>query len=228
MDRKNDDIVERAIVALTDGEPILIHDFEDRENETDLVIAASKITHTLIARFRNEAGGLICVAISDEASEVLGLPFLSDMIDHPLTENGDLKYDTRSAFSLPVNHRDTYTGITDIDRETTIKRLAEVAHAAEIGEYTAEQFVKEFRSPGHVQILRSAPSLKERRGHTELGIALSKAAGMEPAVVVCEMLDDVSGKASSKEEMQEYAKKNGLLFVEGKILVEALEGKPNK
>ena len=56
MDGKNDDIVERAIVDLTAGEPILIHDFEDRENETDLVIAASKMTHTLIARFRNEAG----------------------------------------------------------------------------------------------------------------------------------------------------------------------------
>ena len=51
---------------------------------------------------------------------------------------------------------------------------------------------------------------------------------MEPAVVVCEMLDDVSGKASSKEDMQEYAEKNGLLFVEGKMLVEALEGKPDK
>ena len=228
MDRTNDDIVERAIVALSNGEPILIHDFEDRENETDLVIAASKITHALIARFRNEAGGLICVAISDSAAKSLELPFLSDIIDHPLTDSSDLKYDTRSAFSLPVNHRDTYTGITDIDREMTIKRLAEVAHSAEIGEYTAEQFIKEFRSPGHVQILRSAPSLKERRGHTELGIALAKAAGMEPAVVVCEMLDDESGKASSKTEMQEYAKRNGLLFIEGKALVEAIEGKPKK
>ena len=228
MDRTNDDIVERAIVALSNGEPILIHDFEDRENETDLVIAASKITHALIARFRNEAGGLICVAISDSAAKSLELPFLSDIIDHPLTDCSDLKYDTRSAFSLPVNHRDTYTGITDIDREMTIKRLAEVAHSAEIGEYTAEQFIKEFRSPGHVQILRSAPSLKERRGHTELGIALAKAAGMEPAVVVCEMLDDESGKASSKTEMQEYAKRNGLLFIEGKALVEAIEGKPKK
>lgn len=228
MDRTNDDIVERAIVALSKGEPILIHDFEDRENETDLVIAASKITHALIARFRNEAGGLICVAISDSAAKALELPFLSDIIDHPLTDSSDLKYDTRSAFSLPVNHRDTYTGITDIDREMTIKRLAEVAHSAEIGEYTAEQFIKEFRSPGHVQILRSAPSLKERRGHTELGIALAKAAGMEPAVVVCEMLDDESGKASSKTEMQEYAKRNGLLFIEGKALVEAIEGKPKK
>ncbi len=51
---------------------------------------------------------------------------------------------------------------------------------------------------------------------------------MEPAVVVCEMLDDVSGRASSKEDMQEYAEKNGLLFIEGKMLVEALEGKLDK
>ena len=228
MDGNNDEIVERAIVALSNGEPILVYDFEDRENETDLVIAASKITHTLIARFRNEAGGLICVAISDGAAKSLGLPFLSDIIDHPLTDSSDLKYDTRSAFSLPVNHRDTYTGITDIDREITIKRLAEVAHSAEIGEYTAEQFIKEFRSPGHVQILRSASSLKERRGHTELGIALAKAAEMEPAVVLCEMLDDENGKASSKEDMQKYAEKNGLLFVEGKVLVETLEGEAKK
>tara|TARA_B100000029_G_C17518599_1_gene938985 strand:- start:507 stop:1187 length:681 start_codon:yes stop_codon:yes gene_type:complete len=225
MDVTNREVIERAIAAFSEGVPILIHDFDDRENETDLVVAASKITPELISMFRNEAGGLVCVAISDGVAEALNLPFLSDMIDHQLTESGDLKYDTRSAFSLPVNHRDTYTGITDIDRSITIKRIAEVSSDVERGEYNAEQFAKEFRSPGHVQILRSAPSLEERKGHTELGIAIAKAANMEPAVVVCEMLDDINGKASSKENMKKYAKINGLLFIEGKVLVEELEGK---
>ena len=216
------DTVEAAIKSFSEGKPVLIHDFEERENEIDLVVSASAITHSMISQFRNDAGGLVCVAVSKDVADILELPFLSELINHPLTLGDDLKYDTRSAFSLPVNHRDTYTGITDIDRELTIKEISRAAESAEKGEYTAAQFVKSFRSPGHVQILRAAGSLEERKGHTELGIALSKAAGMGPAVVVCEMLDDESGKASSKKDAENYANENGLSFVGGKELIESL------
>ncbi len=215
--------IEAAIKSFSEGKPVLIHDFEERENEIDFVVSASAINHSLISQFRNDAGGLICVAVSKDVADALELPFFSELINHPLTLIDDLKYDIRSAFSLPVNHRSTYTGITDIDRELTIKEISRAAEGAEKGEYTAAQFVKNFRSPGHVQILRAAGSLEERRGHTELGIALSKAAGMGPSVVVCEMLDDKSGKASSKKDAEDYANENGLSFIGGKELVESLE-----
>jgi len=64
---------------------------------------------------RNDAGGLICVAVADSVADAFGLPFLADALDHPAV-NDDPEYDDRSSFSLPVNHRETFTGITDEDR----------------------------------------------------------------------------------------------------------------
>ncbi len=215
--------VGRAVEAFQAGDPVLIHDFDDREGEIDLVYPAGAVTAEAVARLRNDAGGLICVALSDEVAEALELPFLVDQIDHPTAGDHDLQYDARSSFSLPINHRNTFTGITDEDRALTITQLASAATAAVAGDYDAEDFAREFRSPGHVTLLRGAPNLLgDRLGHTELGLALVEAAGLPPAVVVCEMLDDETGGALSVQDARAYAERNGFVFLEGKRLVEQL------
>ncbi len=121
---------------------------------------------------RNDAGGLVCVALSDRVAEALELPFLQEVISHPTAADHDLAYDERSSFSLTVNHRDTFTGITDDDRSLTIQELAAVA-----ADPDPDAFSDAFRSPGHVHLLRAAPDgLADRDGHTELALALAAAA----------------------------------------------------
>ncbi len=210
--------------AFRAGDPVLIHDFADREGETDLVYPASAVTAADVARLRNDAGGLICVAVTDGVADAFGLPFLADEIDHPAAASHDLSYDERSSFSLTVNHRETFTGITDEDRALTISELGSAADAARVRDsYDAETLAEAFRTPGHVHLLRGAPDgLDDRTGHTELGLALAEAAGCPPAVVVCEMLDDESGHALTPEAARAYADRNGLTYVEGSDLVEQL------
>ena len=127
--------VKRGIEYVRRGKLVLIYDAEDREGETDFVVPASFITPQQVAYFRNEAGGLICVAISPTAADRLGLPLMSDILSNVNDDfsylkkivegQGDLQYDKRSSFSLWVNHRDTFTGITDRDRALTIKKIDE-------------------------------------------------------------------------------------------------------
>ncbi|MEE6209700.1 3,4-dihydroxy-2-butanone-4-phosphate synthase [Salarchaeum sp. III] len=212
-----DTSVDAAIEAFRDGRPVLVHDFADREGEVDLVYPARSVTPAAVARMRTDAGGLICVALSHEVADAFDLPFLVDEIDHPAADGGDLGYDSRSSFSLPVNHRDTYTGITDDDRARTI---TELGHAAADPDNT--DFAAEFRAPGHVHVLRAAPSLAHRTGHTELGVALAAAADREPAAVVCEMLDEETGGARSVDDARAYADRHDLVFVEGAALVDEL------
>jgi len=216
--------VDRAVAAFRDGEPVLIHDAADREGETDIVYPAGAVDAGAVAHLREDAGGLVCAAVSDAVAEAAGLPFLEDELDHPAAADHDLAYDDRSSFSLPVNHRETFTGITDEDRALTIRRLADAAAAvAGSGGYDAADFAAEFRTPGHVHVLRGAPDLlADRRGHTELGLALAAAAGLPPAVVVCEMLDADSGGAQTPGAAREYARRNGYVYVEGSAVVDRL------
>jgi len=215
--------VDRVVEAFRSGRPVLVHDADDREGETDLIYPAGAVTADAVARLRNDAGGLICVALPDDVARTFDLPFTQDALDHPAAAAHDLDYDERSSFSITVNHRDTFTGITDADRSLTISALADAAAGAAAGEYDVDDFAAEFRAPGHVHLLRSAPrGLAQRRGHTELGLALAEAASRPPAVVVCEMLDDDSGHALPKADAREYAAENGLQFVEGRRLVERL------
>jgi 3,4-dihydroxy 2-butanone 4-phosphate synthase len=219
--RAFDDPVDRAVAAFRRGEPVLVHDAADREGETDIVYPAGAVTPSAVAHLRNDAGGLVCVALADGVAEALDLPFLDSSIDHPTAASHDLGYDSRSSFSLPVNHRDTFTGITDADRSLTITELASVAADVVAGaDYGPEAFAREFRSPGHVHLLRGAAGLlDDRRGHTELGLALADAAGRSPAVVVCEMLDDETGAARSVADARAYADRHDLVYVEGHDLV---------
>ncbi|WP_436902215.1 3,4-dihydroxy-2-butanone-4-phosphate synthase [Halovenus halobia] len=208
--------LDAVIEVFQRGEPVCIHDAADREGETDLIYPASAVTPEAVARLRNDAGGLICVALSDAVSKAFNLPFLQSEIDHPSAARHDLAYDDRSSFSLPVNHRDTRTGITDEDRSLTIRELARAAESPD-----KVDFASEFRSPGHVHILRGAPGLlADRQGHTELGLALAELAGVEPAVVVCEMLDDHTNEAMTPADAAAYADSHGIPYIEGSVLVE--------
>jgi len=210
--------VAAAVEAFREGRPVCIHDAADREGETDLVYPAGAVTPAAVARLRNDAGGLVCVALSDAVAEAFGLPFLQEQVDHPAAADHELAYDDRSSFSLPVNHRDTRTGITDEDRALTIRELAAAA-----ADPANTDFAAEFRTPGHVHVLRAAPALlADRRGHTELGVALAEAAGVAPAVVVCEMLDDTTGGALSPSGAADYARRHDVPYVEGADLVAQL------
>jgi 3,4-dihydroxy 2-butanone 4-phosphate synthase len=222
--------VKAGIEHVKEGKLVLIFDAEDREGETDFVIHASSVTPRQVAYFRNVAGGLICVAIHPTAAEKLGLPLMSDILRNVnsnytslrkiVEEKGDLSYDKRSSFSLWVNHRDTFTGITDRDRALTIRKIAEAVEKVLNGD--SYDFYHEFRTPGHVSILRAADGLlDERRGQTELSVALALLAGIPPAMVICEMLDRESGNALSKANAISFASERDLIFMEGKEIIEA-------
>jgi 3,4-dihydroxy 2-butanone 4-phosphate synthase len=205
----------RAVRAFAEGDPVLIHDADDREAETDLVYPASTVGPDNLARLRNDAGGLICVALSASVATAFDLPFLVDVLDHPMVGDDDLSYDDRSAFSLTVNHRDTQTGIPDRDRALTISELGAAAGAPD-----EVAFPERFRCPGHVHLLRAAAGgLETRRGHTELSVALANTAGQSPAAVVCEMLDDDTGDALDRDDARRYADAESIPFVDGADLL---------
>jgi 3,4-dihydroxy 2-butanone 4-phosphate synthase len=216
--------VEDAVKSLLAGNIVLLHDSEGRENETDMVAAAQHVTPSHIARMRVDAGGLICVAISKELSESIKLPFTSDIHasakkDFPLLgylTPDDIPYDEKSSFAVWVNHRKTFTGITDVDRALTVRKLAEILPKKP----SMREFGRQFRSPGHVPLLRGS-ELENREGHTELSVALMKLARVTPAACICEMMDAVTHKALSGEKVWAYAKKNKLVYLEASQVKEA-------
>ena len=220
-------MIDDAIMALRKGQVILLYDFDNRERETDLVVPAEFVTPRLIYQLRHDAGGLICVAIDPIACSRLGIPYIADVlkqagncgngfsaIESMYEKVGDIPYDSKSSFSLWVNHRKTFTGITDNDRALTITQLATITKSALNGNQIP--FGRDFRSPGHVPLLRTAPNLlSDRRGQTELSIVLARAAGVTPAMVMCEMMDGETGNALTKTDARKYADEHDLAFVEG-------------
>ncbi|MDD3977699.1 MAG: 3,4-dihydroxy-2-butanone-4-phosphate synthase [Methanomicrobium sp.] len=219
-------MIEKAIEALKNGEFVLIYDFADREGETDFAIRSDLITPAHIREMRKDAGGLICTSIHAKAAEKMGLPFASDALKmtNAAEKEGDIPYDksNHSSFSLWVNHRDTFTGVTDIDRALTANKLSDhVKHAMNGG---ALDFSSEFRTPGHMATLRANEQLLDkRRGQTELSIALAEIGGINPCITICEMLDDNTGRALTKADAMKYAEKKGLVFVGGTEIVEYWE-----
>ncbi len=223
--------LQRALEALRGGAFVLVYDGDGREAETDLTIASEFVSPAAIRTLRKEAGGLICMTLSGEVRARIGLPFMADVLRRAMAtypvlgvvSTEDMKYDRHSAFSISVNHRDTFTGVTDIDRAKTISRLAAIAQEAAKREngWAADVFSKEFRSPGHVPLLNAeAPLLAERRGHTELTTALMIMAGLAPTATICEMMAD-DGRALSKEDAKAYARARNLVFLEGQDIVRA-------
>lgn len=214
-----------AMAALKAGRFVLVHDDKGRENEIDMVVAAEHIKPQHIATMRNDAGGLVCLAIANEITTKLGLVYMHDMIAgmgkvnpvfSKLTE-GKAAYGDKPSFSISVNHRSTYTGITDHDRALTISKMAEICKTIDNG--AVEEFAKNFRAPGHVPILiASKRLLHDRMGHTELCVYLAKLAGIVPAVAICEMMDSATHRALSIEAAQEYANKSNIPLIDASQL----------
>lgn len=217
-------MISQALTALTEGRFILLYDFDDRERETDFAIRADAVGPREIVTMRRDGGGLICTAILQDAARRLGLPYAREVLqEYAVAEKtGDIPYDPKnqSSFSLWVNHRDTFTGITDRDRALTITSIAEEVKLSLNGGGCA--FSTRFRSPGHVAVLIAAEKLLDQRhGQTELSIALAQMAGINPAVTICEMLDENTGNALKKDDALRYARDHGLVFIEGSEVLEA-------
>jgi len=220
-----------ALAAMKKGDFILIYDQDGREEETDLVVPSQFVGPKHIFRMRRDGGGLICTTLTNSAAKKLAMPFLSELFlkmsdDYPLLGYmipDDIPYDEISSFSLTINHRKTYTGITDNDRAFTVSRFAEMLH--EIGEMNdldaKKAMGKEFRAPGHIHLLNCTESLlTKRQGHTELSTAMTIMAGLTPSATICEMMGD-DGKARSKESAQRYALDNGYIWLEGREVIDA-------
>ncbi len=217
--------------SLQHGEPVLIFDAIDREGETDLVFLSEAATPELVRLLRRDAGGLLCVALSDEIRARLGLPFFSDLLalgepNYPTLgaiRQYRPRYDTRSAFGITLNHRSNFTGVPDNDRALTVRSLGELVRDAPrlTNAELRERFGRTFTSPGHVPLLYAAPRLvDERKGHTELAISLARMVGLSESMTVCEMLGD-SGGARSPEAARRYADARGWVFLEGRTITEA-------
>jgi 3,4-dihydroxy 2-butanone 4-phosphate synthase len=217
--------LEDAIVAFSNGEFVLVHDDKGRENEVDMVIAAQFVTPKHVGTMRRNAGGLICTAIPYESALKLGLMYMHDILEHVSTNapmlskmiSSKAPYGDRSSFSISVNHRDTYTGITDNDRALTINKMAEVCR--NINSNGPEVFANSFRAPGHVPILIASKGLlNDRMGHTELCMYLAKVSGLIHSVAMCEMLDLNTHHAMTIEEAEKYAIRNNIFILEASQL----------
>ena len=223
--------IDKVCDALRGGGIVLLYDADGREEETDMVVASEFVNHDIIRTFRKDGGGLICVTIPPETRRVVGIPYMVDVLNDsmkhfPILDGlkpNDIPYDAKSSFSLTINHRKTFTGITDKDRALTISQFANIVKmsmSCENGQ-AAEAFTSNFRSPGHVHLLNASDRLVlDRQGHTELATALVTLAGLTPTATICEMMGD-DGRALSREKAKEYAAKNGLPFLDGAEVIKA-------
>jgi 3,4-dihydroxy 2-butanone 4-phosphate synthase/GTP cyclohydrolase II len=187
------DSIEAAIEAIGRGEAVIVVDDEDRENEGDLIFAASAATPALTAFMIRYTSGYICVGMDGAILDHLGLP--------PMTAvNEDRK---GTAYAVSVDARDVLsTGISAEDRAHTIKVLAD--SATEPGDLTR---------PGHVMPLRAVTGgVLRRAGHTEAAVDLTRLAGLAPAGALCELVNDV-GTMMNAADCRAFADEHGLLLV---------------
>ena len=212
----------RALRELASGRPVLLYDLDGREEETDMVVAGQAATPEVVSLLRREAGGLICLAIPSKVAKGLGLPYLHEVMRECGSKTlRDLSqsappYGGYPAFSITVNHADTYTGITDRDRSKTITELSALVgriHREPMSNGWSDEFVAKFRSPGHLHLLIGS-DLSSRKGHTELSLRLAELAGLDPAMTICEMLDARTHRALAKTDAAAYARKHRLTLVD--------------
>mgnify|MGYP006266171085 FL=1 len=148
------------------------------------------------------------------------------MADYPVLrelQTDDLQYDTRSAFTLSLNHRDTFTGITDRDRALTTRRFAELYSELTDEDNALELLGQEFRTPGHIPVCREADGgLKRRQGHTELAVGLARLSGMTPVVIGAEMLQPDGDLALPVDDARKWAEDRNIPFLTGEELIKAL------
>lgn len=208
-----------CIEAIKNHEKVMIYDSDDREGEIDIVQPAKHIDYEDIAFMRNYGGGLICVTLPHETTKELGLPLVSELLEKHGFSESKIPYGEKSSFSLWVNHKETFTGITDKDRAKTARELQK--NHKKVKEGSKTDFKNQFRFPGHVPILKGAEGLlKNRKGHTELSMALAEKADIDKTMVVCEMLDDETGRALSLADAQELGDEREIPLVRGQKIID--------
>lgn len=219
-------LLEDALESLRRGEFVLLHDSKGREDEVDMIAFAGMISPEHVARMRQRAGGLLCAAMDYEFAKSIKISYMHDILaasDQMYCDKsmimGLAPYGDRSTFSISVNSRRTYTGITDRDRSTTISELASLYN--EPKSMVADAFAHAFRTPGHVPLLiASEKLLEERQGHTEMSVYLAKAAGLPPVMAICEMMDAQTYTALSVEKASEFATQHAMPLIDSQELVE--------
>ncbi len=194
------DSVDAAIQDIADGKLVIVTDDADRENEGDLIMAASKATPQTVNMMIRYCSGIICVPTVEHQLKHLGL---GPMVSHNRESH-------RTDFTVSVDAADGITtGISAYDRTQTILLLANP-------ETRPEQLVQ----PGHVFPLRARPGgVLERAGHTEAAVDLAILAGLHPSGVLCELVND-DGTVQRMSELLEFKKKFGLRMISIEQLIE--------
>ncbi len=191
--------VEEAIEAIKNGEIILVSDDEDRENEGDFICAAEFATPENINFMATYGKGLICMPISETiAKQLCFYPMVADNTDYHGT-----------AFTISIDHVDTGTGISAVERSITAMKAIDKNSKPE-----------DFRRPGHMfPLLSKEHGVLVRNGHTEATVDLVRLAGLGECGLCCEIMAD-DGTMMKTPELFELAKKHNLKFITIKALQE--------
>lgn len=191
--------IEDAIEDIRQGKMVVVVDDEDRENEGDIIIAAEHVTPEVINFMATYAKGLICTPIEGERLDALNIPqMVANNTDHHET-----------AFTVSVDAYDTETGISAYERCQTVKRLID-----------PQAKPSDFRRPGHVFPLRAVPGgVLRRAGHTEATTDLARLAGLYPAGLCCEIMED-DGHMMRTPQLMEFAAGHNLRILTVQALIE--------
>ncbi len=189
------DTVEQAIADIAAGRLVIVADDEDRENEGDLICAAQLVTPELVNFMIKRAGGLICLALTGERVDQLGLA--------PMAESNPDEYRTAYTVSVDASPRfGVTTGISAQDRAMTIRTIVDPATSP-----------GDVRHGGHVFPLRARDGgVLQRVGHTEAAVDLARFAGVYPAGVICEILNE-DGTTAKRPQLEAFAKQHKLRFI---------------
>ncbi len=185
--------VPEAIEDLKEGKFIIIVDDESRENEGDLVIAAEKVTPEAINFMAKQARGLICLSIIGKRLDELNIPLMA--------QQNTSKFESPFAVSIDAKYGVT-TGISAYDRATTVKAVLDPNTKPE-----------DLARPGHMFPLRAREGgVLVRAGHTEASVDLAKLAGLYPAAVICEIMND-DGTMARLPDLERMAEKYGIKII---------------
>ncbi|MCI0433241.1 MAG: bifunctional 3,4-dihydroxy-2-butanone-4-phosphate synthase/GTP cyclohydrolase II [Gemmatimonadetes bacterium] len=189
------DRIEDAIEDIRQGRLIIVADDEDRENEGDLVGAAARVTPEMVNAMARYGRGLICVALTPDRADALGLPPMTEVNQDTLGTAFTVSVDGHARFGVT-------TGISAHDRAKTIQLLVD-----------PETRPGDLRRPGHVFPLRAVPGGVLRRvGQTEASVDLARLAGLPPVGVICEILND-DGTMARRPQLEDFAEEHGLRFI---------------
>src|SRR5690349_4058725 len=183
--------VEEVIAAFARGEIVVVVDDEDRENEGDLIMAAELATTERVAFMVRYTSGVLCVPMSGERLDDLRLPLM-------VTTSTDAM---GTAYTITVDARGVGTGISAQDRALTVRTLADPSTEP-----------NDLRRPGHILPLRAREGgVLKRAGHTEAGVDLATMAGLRPAALLAEVVND-DGSMARLPDLVKFAQKHGLLL----------------